>query len=91
MDRTLSLKFTVQSFQIMVCPIRSPTQWRQCFTGYEINKAYRNMKNDCSTRDLVLFCDTFELGAADYGEKAFSYCGHFKNKIRVAEGDNAGG
>ena len=58
-------------FQIMVCAIRSPMQWRPtnrklslCLTGNEINKAYSNMNIDWWTLDLVLFCDTFEFGAA---------------------------
>ena len=57
-----------KSFQTMVWAIESPMQWRPsnrklsvCLTGNEINKAYSNIKPDCCTLDLVLFCDTFEL------------------------------
>ena len=60
-----------KSFQTMVCVIRLPMQWRPsnrklsvCLSGNEINKAYSNIKIDCWTLDLVLFCDTFEFGAA---------------------------
>ena len=49
------------------------------------------MNIDRWTREFVLFCDTFELGAAfaDYRGKAFIYSGHFKNNLLVAEVDNA--
>ena len=33
-------------------------------TGNEINKAYSDMNIYCWTREFVLFCDTFEFGAA---------------------------
>ena len=60
-----------KSFQIMVSAVRSPMQWRPSnrklsirLTGNEINNTYNNMKLDWWTLNLVLFCDTFEFGAA---------------------------
>ena len=44
-----------------MAPIK--TEISICLTGNEINKAYSNIKTDCCTLDLVLFCDTFEFGA----------------------------
>ena len=89
-----------KSFLTMPFTIRSPMQWRPsnrklavCLTGNEINKAYSNMNIDYWTREFVLFCNNKNLGQhfADYRGKAFAYSGHFKNKLRVAEIDNARG
>ena len=75
-----------KSFQIMVCAIRSPMQWRPtnrklslCLTGNEINKAYCNMNIDWWTLDLVLFAIhlNFEQQFADYRQKSLIYSGHF--------------
>ena len=43
--------------------------------------------------NLYFLCDNKNFGQhfADYRGKAFAYSGHFKNKLRVAEVDNAGG
>ena len=89
-----------KSVLIMTCAIRSPMQWRPsnrklsvCLTWNEMNKAYRNMNIDCWTREFVLFVIHLNLGPhlANYRWKAFTYSGHFKNKLRVAEVDNTRG
>ena len=51
--------------------------------SYEINKAYINMNIDCRTRDLVLFCDTFEFEAAicRLSKKFLTYSGNFENSL----------
>ena len=52
-----------KSLQTMACAIRSPMQLHPsnpklsvCLTGNEINKAYSNIKTDCCTLNLLLFC-----------------------------------
>ena len=87
-----------KSFLTMAFVIRSPTPWRPsnrklavCLTENEINKAYSNMNIDCRTREFVLFVIIRIWGSifADYRGKACIYSGHFKNKLWVAEVDNA--
>ena len=89
-----------KSFQAMVYAIRWPIQWRPsnqklpvCLTGNEKTKHLETWKLTAVIWKFSFFVIHLNLEKqfADYREKALIFSGHFLNKMRVPEVDNARG